>query len=163
LGLPLYPDCWDGYPAARERFYTAMKDAGVEDMLVVTGDAHEFWVNDLTTDSGEKMGAELCTSSVSSETRGDVLGDNAAQLAMLITQGNSDVRYYNPLNKGYIDLTLDQKKATAKMVAISTAFETEFSAFRAAEFTVRQDGDSLKVTSPKGLTPTQRALFEDIF
>ena len=44
--LPVYPDSWDGYPRAREKLYSRLKSEGVTDMFVITGDAHEFWVND---------------------------------------------------------------------------------------------------------------------
>jgi len=64
--MPVYPDSWDGYPVARENFYAALDEAGLNDMLVLTGDAHEFWLNDLTSESGTKLGMEVVTSSVSS-------------------------------------------------------------------------------------------------
>jgi len=51
---PIYPDSWDGYPIARENFYQRLIDEGVQDIVVLTGDAHEFWLNDLTSEAGEK-------------------------------------------------------------------------------------------------------------
>jgi len=159
LGLPLYPDSWDGYPAARERFFQTLKSNGVEDILVVTGDAHEYWAAELTCDDGNLMGAEICTSSVTSLTVGDVLGENANLYALLVTRENKDVKYYNPLSKGYVDLTLTPGKATAQMVGVSTVISPEYTAFRAAEFTIKPSADSLKITNPKGLSLAQRAVF----
>lgn len=160
LGLPLYPDSWDGYPAARERLYKALSDKGVEDIMVVTGDAHEYFACDLTNEAGTKMGVEFCTTSVTSMTRGDALGEGAAQMALLVTKDNPDVRYYNPMHKGYIDLKLTPSKARAKMVAVDTVLDTNYKAFRAAEFDVKPSGDSLKISTPQGLSPVQRGLFE---
>ena len=37
LDLPLYLDTWDGYPAARQRFYNLCRDAGASDLIVLTG------------------------------------------------------------------------------------------------------------------------------
>ncbi len=162
LSLPIYPDSWDGYPAERERLYKALTDAGVEDMIVVTGDAHEYFANDLTDEAGVAKGVEFCTTSVTSETRGDVLGESARDLAMLVTRDNKDVRYYNPMHKGYIDLTLTASKVRAKMVAVDTVNKTDYQAFRAAEFTVKKSGDSLKITDPQGLSTVQRALFSGL-
>ncbi len=159
LSLPLYPDSWDGYPAARERFFQALKSQGVEDMLVVTGDAHEYWAAQLSCDDGSPAGAEICTSSVTSLTVGDVLGDHARLYALLVTRENQDVKYYNPMTKGYVDLTLTPEKAKARMVGVSTVFQPEYSAFRAAEFTIKPSKGSLKISNPKGLSPTQRAVF----
>ncbi len=162
LKLPLFPDSWAGYPAARERFFQALKSKGVEDMLVVTGDAHEYWANHLSCDDGSRIGAEICTTSVSSETVADVIGETARLYALLVTRENPDVKYYNPMTKGYVDLTLTPAKATAKMVGVDTVLNPEYTAFRAAEFDIKPSNGSLKITSPKGLNLLQRMLFEKI-
>ena len=162
LRLPLYPDCWDGYPAARERLYQALDSSGVRDMLVLTGDSHEFWANDLTRDDGEKMGVELGTTSVSSETTGDVIGDDADDYALLVTQSNKDVRYYNPTTQGYIDLTLTPNRGVARMIGVDTVVQPQYSSFEAAKFAILPQGKSLRFTAPDGLNIKQRALFHGI-
>jgi phosphodiesterase/alkaline phosphatase D-like protein len=161
--MPVYPDSWDGYPLARESFYAALSDAGIHDMLVLTGDAHEFWVNELTSEAGEKLGMELVTSSVSSQTLTAFLGEGTADHNLLLTQSNPDARYYNALVNGYIDLTLTPKKAKVKMVGIDTVLSRDYQAFDAARFTLRptksKGKETVKVTSPKGLNLKQRLLF----
>lgn len=159
LKLPLYPDSWDGYPAARERFFQALKTQGVEDLLVVTGDAHEYWASHLSDDDGNRVGAEICTSSVTSLTVGDVLGETAKLYALLVTRENPDVKYYNPMTKGYVDLTLTPGKAQARMVGVDTVFSPEYSASRVADFTIKPSNGSLKISNPKGLSLPQRAVF----
>ncbi len=161
-GLPIYPDSWDGYPWAREQFYGRLKAAGLTDIVVVTGDAHEFWVNDLTDDGGTKIGVELGTTSVTSPTLYSYFGDDTPDYSMLVTQSNPDVRYYNAMHNGYIDLTFTHNKANAKLVKVDTVLERAYSAGAAAEFTIRPSGDSVKFTSPKGLTMLQRALFSGL-
>ncbi|MEM9600956.1 MAG: alkaline phosphatase D family protein, partial [Pseudomonadota bacterium] len=101
--LPFYPDSWDGYPHARERLYGALEEAGIHDLLVVTGDAHEFWALDLTRENGTPMGTEFVTSSVSSKTLTAYLGDATAQHNLLLTRENEDARYYNALHNGFMD------------------------------------------------------------
>ncbi len=160
--LPVYPDSWDGYPVAREAFYKALSTAGIHDMLVLTGDAHEFWLNELTTEAGKKLGMEVVTSSVSSETLTAYLGDGTADHNLLLTQSNEDVRYYNALINGYIDLTVTPKKAHVKMVGISTVRSQDYEAFDAARFTIRKSGDTIKASAPKGLNFKQRLLFSGL-
>jgi len=119
--MPVYPDSWDGYPVARENFYAALDAAGLNDMLVLTGDAHEFWLNELTSEAGRKVGLELVTSSVSSETLTAYLGDGTAEHNLLLTKENPDARYYNATRNGFIDLTLTAKSAphiSAKAILI---------------------------------------------
>ncbi|WP_427453448.1 alkaline phosphatase D family protein [Litorimonas sp. WD9-15] len=160
--MPVYPDSWDGYPVARENFYAALNEAGINDMLVLTGDAHEFWVNELTSEAGTKVGMELVTSSVSSKTLTAYMGEATADHNLLLTQSNTDARYYNALLNGFIDLTLTEKKASVKMVAVTSVTSREYESFDAARFTLRKSGDTIKVKSPKGLNLKQRALFHGI-
>lgn len=161
--LPVYPDSWDGYPVARQNFYDALSEAGVNDLVVLTGDAHEFWVNDLKSENKEdKYGVELVTSSVSSQTLLAYLGDATADHNLLLTQSNADARYYNALVSGYIDLRLSRKTIKTRMVGVSTVLSRDYEAFEAAAFTLRKSGETVKVGSPKGLNFKQRVLFHGL-
>jgi phosphodiesterase/alkaline phosphatase D-like protein len=161
--LPFYPDSWDGYPAARERFFGALDTAGVNDVLVLTGDAHEYWANDLTRDDTTPMGAEFVTSSVTSKTLTAYLGANTAQHNLLLTRANDDARYYNALHNGYIEVELGRKSGKITMYAVDKVNSRDYGSFRAASFSVKprhKDGkDTLRIGKPRGLTLTQRALF----
>jgi len=160
--LPVYPDSWDGYPAARNRFYKRLIDKDVRDIIVLTGDAHEFWANKLTTEDGEKIGLEFVTSSVSSKTMTAYLGDGTADYSLLLTQTNDDARYYNALHNGYIDIEFGRKNGTVRMMGVSTVLSRDYEAFEVAQFKIKPDGVSKKVTSPKGLNFKQRVLFAGI-
>jgi len=160
--LPVYPDSWDGYPAARERFYDALKAKGVEDIFVITGDSHEYWVNDLTTNTGDQMGIEMGVTSVSSETLAKYMGDGTADYNLLITQSNPDVRYYNALHNGFLDLKFSKNQCEAKLIAVNTVLSKTYEAFETASFTVRPQKDTIKVEAPKGLNLKQRALFSGL-
>ena len=160
--MPLYPDSWDGYPVARENFYAALEAAGLNDMLVLTGDAHEFWVNDLTSEAGRKYGLELVTSSVSSQTLTAFLGDATAEHNLLLTQKNEDARFYDATRSGFIDLTLTPKNAAVIMFNVDTVLSRDYVLSETASFTLRKSGNTLKAASPKGLSVAQRALFHGI-
>ncbi len=45
---PFITDTWDGYEAARQRLYTHILDAGLSDVVALTGDIHTSWANELT-------------------------------------------------------------------------------------------------------------------
>lgn len=161
--LPFYPDSWDGYEAARERFYGALDDAGVNDVLVVTGDAHEFWANGLTRQNGTEMGAEFVTSSVSSKTLTAYLGDATAEHNLLMTRENEDVRYYSALRNGYVEVRLGRKRADVTMHAVDAVNNRDYGSFPQASFRVtkraRGGKDTLKIGQARGLNLLQRALF----
>jgi len=161
--LPFYPDSWDGYPAARERFFGALDEAGVNDVLVVTGDAHEFWANDLTKDDTTPMGAEFVTSSVSSKTLLAYLGSATESHNLLLTRENEDARYYNALNNGFIEVELGRKSGKITMHAVDRVNNRDYGSFRAASFSVKprrkDDKETLRIGKPRGLNISQRALF----
>ena len=159
FNLPVYPDSWDGYPWAREQFYGALEDAGIHDIITLTGDAHEFWAIDLTRDNGTQMGVELVTSSVTSPTLQSYFGDATADYNLLVTQANEDVRYYNALKNGYMTLHLTHQKGVAEMIEISTVTDQSYSAQTVASFHIHKRKGSLKFTKPKGLNFKQKVLF----
>lgn len=162
-GLPTYADSWDGYPKARDKFYDRLSEAGINDIIVVTGDSHEFWVNDLSDKNGAPMGVELGTTSVSSKTLADYMGSTAQDYALLMTQSNADVRYYNPMRSGYVDLELGQKTGKARLVTVSTRISKDYQAEITAQFTLRPTRKgSVKLAAPKGLSLAQRALFHGL-
>ena len=160
--LPVYPDSWDGYPVARDSLFDALDAEGVNDLIVLTGDAHEYWANSLTKADGTPMGVELGTSSVSSETLETFMGDAIKDYALLITRSNPDVCYYNAETRGYIDLTLTPKKGRARFMAVDNTASTDYKAFEAAAFDIRKNKDSVKFDNASGLSVKQRLLFNGL-
>ena len=118
LGLPFNLDSWDGYPAARERLYAAFKIAGVEP-IVLAGDSHAFWVNELHDDGGERRAVEFGTSSISSPSPADSIGGLPLGLA-LMAANSKEVKFCDQSSKGFVLLTLEREQATAELRAVST-------------------------------------------
>ncbi|WP_288757284.1 alkaline phosphatase D family protein [uncultured Brevundimonas sp.] len=118
LGLPFNLDSWDGYPAARERLYAAFQAAGVEP-IVLAGDSHAFWVNELHDDAGRRAAVEFGTSSISSPSPADAVGGLPLGLA-LMAANPQEVKFCDQSSKGFILLTLDRDQATAELRAVST-------------------------------------------
>jgi alkaline phosphatase D len=128
LDLPFYMDTWDGYPVARQRFYELCQAAGTSDLVVLTGDSHAFWQNQLFDDSGKAMGVELGTTGISSP--GDFLrlGKTGSDLLdNLVAEKNKEVVWTDNSHNGYIRLLLTHANATADYVAVSTVLEPNYS------------------------------------
>lgn len=141
LGLPANFDAWDGYPAARERFYDMVRQAGAEDgMIVVTGDTHTWWANDLVARDGAPMGVELGVNSVTSPSpyRPDFLGGKGAEYAMLTNRDNQDVRYLSGADHGFIDLDVGRDLARARFMAVDTVESRDYNAFEKAAFDIER-------------------------
>lgn len=161
LGLPSNFDAWDGYPAARERFYDLARTAGDDGMIVVTGDTHTWWANDLIDREGNQMGVELGTHSVSSPSpyNKNFLGGKGAEYALLTNQKNKDVRYISGEHHGFIHLTVNRTTARAEYRAVDTIETPSYNAFTKVAFDIKKSNGSAKFNGTDGLTFKEGFLF----
>jgi alkaline phosphatase D len=113
-------DAWDGYLASRSRIQQGWVDRSVRNPVVLTGDVHSAWANDLKLDYASTgspvIGTELVGSSVSSG------GDGSATLAVAdraayedevsalyeayAAADNPHIRFHSAL-RGYVRATVD--------------------------------------------------------
>ena len=120
LGLPGNMDAWDGYPAARDRLYRIAADSNATDLLVVTGDTHTFWQNQLFDKNGARMGVELGTSAITSPRGFWQLGDAAMErFDQLNAARNKSVVWSDGSRRGYVRLSLTPDAARADFKALS--------------------------------------------
>ncbi len=114
---PFDLDGWDGYPAARARFDEIVKSLDGANTIVVSGDSHAFWTNQLHDASGQqRLALELGTSSITSPSIGDGAG---FQLGAVFMAQNPEVTFCDQLKKGYIRLKLTREAAVGEMIAVS--------------------------------------------
>lgn len=64
-GLPMNPDAWDGYAGERERAYDALRVPGASP-VVLSGDSHNCWVQELRDDRANPVGVEFASPAVTS-------------------------------------------------------------------------------------------------
>ncbi|WP_454761534.1 alkaline phosphatase D family protein [Caulobacter segnis] len=122
--IPSNLDAWDGYPADRQRVYDILTAAKARP-IVLAGDSHMFWVNELWNDAGDKrVAAEFGATSVTSPGYGDILP--GVPLGEAFVQRNREVKYAHPSAKGYLLLTLEHGKATGELIAVSTIVDTKY-------------------------------------
>ncbi|MGE5500404.1 MAG: alkaline phosphatase D family protein [Ignavibacteriales bacterium] len=118
-GLPYDLDAWDGYPAARERVYGMFKAANATP-VVVSGDSHAFWANDLHDAAGQRVAAEFGTAGITSPGIADILV--GAPINEAFEERNKEVLYTDHGAKGFVLLTLTREAATADIVGVSTVY-----------------------------------------
>ena len=142
LGVPFNLDSWDGYPAGRERLYAAFAEAGVQP-IVLAGDSHAFWVNDLKdgTGSSARRAVEFGTSSISSPSPGDAVP--LLPLGAALMQTNDEVVFCDQSAKGFVLLTLKPTEAKAELRTVSTIFAKPYEAGTLKTFTVAKTADGL--------------------
>jgi alkaline phosphatase D len=140
LGVPFSLDSWDGYPAGRERLYAAFAEAGVQP-IVLAGDSHAYWVNELKDAAGARRAVEFGTSAISSPSVGDAVAP--LPLGPLLSANNDEVVFCDQSAKGYLLLTLTPERAEAKLQSVSTIFAKPFETRTVATFRVTREADGL--------------------
>lgn len=114
-------DPWDGYTAARQRLFNAVADRGVENFVVLTGDAHRGTAADLKLDfddpSSRTIGTEFLGSSISSGRDGAAM-DNLGRIWLA---ENPHLKFHNA-QRGYVScsVTPESWQADYKVVPYVT-------------------------------------------
>ncbi|GAA2680017.1 alkaline phosphatase D family protein [Actinoplanes palleronii] len=110
-------DSWDGYQASRQRITQGWVDAGVRNPVVLTGDVHAHWADELKLDyddpTSRTVGTELVCSSITST--GD--GVDVPSGTHPWTAWNPHLKFYNN-QRGYVRTTITPDAMTADFVVL---------------------------------------------
>jgi alkaline phosphatase D len=142
--LPFNLDSWDGYPAERERLYALLKTAGAR-TVVVSGDSHCAWANQLHDGAGQPVAVELGVTAISSPTRWLDAWLPDLQLAATLADQNAEVLAADDAYNGFVRLTLTPDEMTGEWMAVSTITSRKFTCFPQRRFSAKADAMVLKV------------------
>ena len=121
-----YSDAWAGYPPARERLYAALAKHGAANPVVLTGDIHSFWVNELANGAGRPVGVELVASSIATSTY-----DKSAFLPL-----NPATKFHDGKHNGYVRCELRKDALRADIVTIENREDPRSGRSVAASFEI---------------------------
>lgn len=119
LGLPWNLDTWNGYPAARARFLESCTAHGAN-VVVLGGDSHNCWLNNLATASGSRLAAlEFAGGSVSSPGFERPLSAAAAGVReRMMRDANPHLAWCDLTHRGYATLHFTRTRCEAEWVAL---------------------------------------------
>jgi alkaline phosphatase D len=132
-GLSVNHDQWDGYAVSRRRFLSFVEQADPANPVVLTGDWHSAWVNDLRMDFARPETPVLATEFVGTSISSSCGWAAAVKAAQ---PNNPHVRYLNPDLRGYIRLTLTPQTMRADYRVIPSGTETTAGAATDASWVV---------------------------
>lgn len=136
-------DAWDGYPASRERVLAGAAAAGIENLMVLTGDVHVGYGFDLKKDfndpASRTVGTEIVATSISSGKDGS---DKPANWDNL-TKANPHLKFYNG-RRGYVTVTLGEQQARADFKTVGAVTKPGAPITTAASFVTEAGNPGLK-------------------
>lgn len=153
-------DQWDGYPAERAAMLRALNDAGVENLVTVTGDIHTFFAGYLKTDFDQPfsapVGVEFVCASVSSANLGEIatFGQGIpmpapADLSLVVHASNPHIVYFNSFVHGYCLVDVTPAALTCTLRAVNTVKTPEATVSTLKTFRVPA-GEARIIESPTG-------------
>ncbi|KAB7843661.1 alkaline phosphatase D family protein [Streptomyces mobaraensis] len=114
-------DAWDGYPASRHRILQGARDAGVANLVVLSGDVHVHYAMDIKEDfddpASATLGVEIVGTSVSSGFDGVERPDDWENVMRV----NPHIKYYAE-RRGYVVVTFtpDAVRADYRVLPYAT-------------------------------------------
>ncbi|MEC3909348.1 alkaline phosphatase D family protein [Sphingobium sp. CR2-8] len=107
-----FSDQWDGYAANRDRLLGGLAQPAVRNAVVLSGDVHSFWCNDLNDGSGKAVGTEIVTSAIAAASPPPGrFGDVKAH--------NPHIRFSDTRHAGYVLIDISRHALDADFRAIA--------------------------------------------
>ncbi|MBA6421318.1 alkaline phosphatase [Pseudomonas sp. 5Ae-yellow] len=120
--IPYNLDAWDGYAYEREVIFGLARSLD-KNLVVLAGDTHNAWANNLKTQGGEAVGVEFATAGITSPGLESYLGlpaEAMPQAEQAITLLVDELKYLNANQRGYLLVTFTPDEATADWRYVST-------------------------------------------
>jgi len=111
-------DDWDGYPANRARLLNHIRDTRVSNPVVVGGDAHSFFANDLRPDFGAETSPVVATEFVGTSI--SAYGPPYAPIAQALPD-NPHIHFFESRRRGYVYVDLERSHMQVRMRVVSDA------------------------------------------
>ena len=135
-GISVNHDQWDGYAASRRRFLSFVEQQRPSNPVVLTGDWHSAWVNDLRSDfsspESQVLATEFVGTSISS-------GCGWAAAVKAARPNNPHVKYLNPDLRGYTRCVVTPGEWRSDYRVVPSAADTTSPAVTDASWVV-EDG-----------------------
>lgn len=136
-GDRLWNDAWDGFPAARQRLIDAWRSAGSLNPVVVTGDWHSTFVNDILADfdrpESPAVATEFVGTSVSSNGDRTPYGPYYGPMIPF----NPHIRFFDGDRRGHVRCSVDKRRFRTDLKMVTTVTRPDAEQYDFASFAVR--------------------------
>jgi alkaline phosphatase D len=110
-------DSWGGYPAARARLLSFIAARQPSNPIVVGGDVHSFWVNDLKTDHSRPESAVVATEFVTTSVTSQPIKEEHIRIAR---EEGPHIKFATGEKRGYLRMDFSPRRLRAELRALSS-------------------------------------------
>lgn len=139
-------DQWDGYSAERTRLYDHIMNNNIENVVVLTGDIHTSWANDLPlanyNNGNNSVGVEFVGTSITSQNLLDLPG-----ALSLIQSMNPHIKWADLAAHGYMIVDVNQNRTQNDWYFVSTVETTNYTINCAKSYFVNEGERKLNLGS----------------
>jgi alkaline phosphatase D len=114
--IGFWTDDWNGYPASRQRLLARIAQTKVSNPVVIGGDIHAFFANDLRVDFDDPNSPVVATEFVGTSITSD--GPPYDMFAGFLPD-NPHIRFFESRKRGYVSVDVDAKQMTTRLRVIS--------------------------------------------
>jgi alkaline phosphatase D len=168
-GIAVNQDQWDGYPAERTKILSHIKNNNINNVVVLTGDIHTSWANDLPVDpgsynSGTGAGSVAVEYVCTSITSGSFITFTVP--VSIIQVFNPYIKYAELSKRGYLLLDVTNQKVQGDWIYMSTITSKNYTASTAASWCDLDGANHLTQCAgpltPRGTLPPQAPVVSGI-
>jgi alkaline phosphatase D len=135
----IWHDAWDGFPASRQAITDVYSRAGVSNPVVVTGDWHSTFVNDILADfrnpDSPVVATEFVGTSITTNGDDEVYGPYYGPMIRY----NPHIKFFDGDRRGYVRCTVGTTRWTTDLRMVPTVSRADAPATTYASFVV-EDG-----------------------
>jgi alkaline phosphatase D len=131
-------DSWNGYPAARDRIFGHLVTRRIANPVVITGDVHAFWVNDLKANFDDPESATIAAEFVGTSISSNGDEDPAAEPQRAILPENPHVKFMDGTRRGYVRCDVSRDLWRTDLMAVETVRDRESPIETLASFVVEE-------------------------
>lgn len=111
-----WTDTWDGYPFARDRMTQALATSKPRNPVVLSGDYHSFWTNDVKLDSRDESSPTVATEFVGTSITS---GGPPYEGLMSAMPANPHIKFFDSRVRGYVSIDVTPEMMTTRYQVVS--------------------------------------------